>query len=354
MNFILIFYLKYDILNINIINNLKKVIKWEKPLNVWKSMWKYPTLTELPNLVNSTASKIFWVIHNEDSNFRKHFLIWHRINNGKNLSDNKKHSIQLPFKTLNNTIIKDLSVKWKAFELFIQYFIEKYWAIKITPIPAELDYNNKVDFVFDYLWIKIWFDAGLWNGVKKKRTKILEYSKIIDKTKKSSLKERLTKKRIKWKWPNYPINLEYFSIKFLHETNWIVTINPANYITKKLDLKKDIKNNFLLDTYNSYINDWWKKDIEEYMPEEAKKEFILIWKILPKAIEEFISFIKNKKNWNTVKQLDDKKWEITIQYNSWKINSVTININLWIEKTNYVNIYIPITNKLLKEIDEIN
>lgn len=326
------------------------MIKSEKPSKVWKNLNNYPELTKIESLVDETTSKFFWIINNKDTDYKKQFVISNRIYNSLKLSDNKKHFLSVPFSSLNNIIKEDISVKWKAFELFLQYFIEKYWKIKITPVPAELDINNKVDFIFDYQNIKIWFDVGVWNNVMNKRSKILKHSKNVDKTKKSNFNKRKTSKRIKWKWSNFPVNLEYFSNKFLYDTNWIITINPINDITKRLDLKNDIKDNFLLDAYNCYIEDWWKNDIEEYIPNKSKDEFILVWKILPKVIDSFINFMKNNKKWVKIYKLDNFNWEVKIQYNIWEINSITMDANLWEDKINYLSLFIPVTKKLLKKL----
>ena len=86
------------------------------------------------------------------------------------------------------------------------------------------------------------------------------------------------------------------------------------------------------------------------MPNEAKEEFIIISKMLPKLIEYFIDFMKNKDKKESFYPLNDLDWEVRIKHNSWEVNTITIDAYLWIEKVKYLSLYIPITKKLLKKL----
>lgn len=314
------------------------MLKSKNSEGIWKIINENTWAPKIEGIVDKTVTKFFWIMWKETKK-RYAFVKAARIYNSKILSGQKCWKDVL----VSKIMASELKTEWIAFEIFLQYFIEKYWNTNVIIVPAELDYNHKVDCIIPSWKTKFWFDIKIWSNWSGKREKILEHAKNLDNPEYiPSNIQNSTPKNIK-DFKNSKMNVENYSPNFLYQWNWIIRVNSLSEVTKLIK-----KYNFLLEAYNNYIKGDWKKEIEKYIPEKILEEFIFIWTIIPEAIKSAILFLKWNKDQEEI-NLPKNFWTIKIKRNV-ENTFIDIAIFQWRQTKSFCDLFIPITNTLLKSI----
>lgn len=317
------------------------MLKSKNPEKIWEHTNEDIWLTKVNDVVDKITTKFFWIIWNNTSE-RYWFTKWMRIYNSKFTSQKKQKSEILISEILKN----ELKTEGIAFEIFLQYFIEKYWKTNVWIVPAELDFYHKVDCIIYSNDIKFWFDIKIWSNWSGKRKKIIEHAKNIDNP--NYLPKDIIHESDKISFKESPVNIEHYSNNFLCDTNWVMKINSLSKITKEIK-----KNNFLQEAYNKYIENDWMWNIEDYIRSDIVEDFKFIWEATPLALEKLVILLKSWDSKTKKYTLDNWLWRIVI--NQWD-NSDTpfdvyeITMYKWNQSKTFSDFFIPITKKLLKKI----
>jgi len=339
---------KYDKILIYIKILSISMLKSDSPGNIWNEINTDLWMLRVESTVDETLTKFFWIIWTNTSK-RYAFSKWLRICNNCVRSVEYNWTIEwvswaeiINQKSVKEFIDNKMNKTWLSIEPFLEYFLEKYSWTKIWLPPAEMDSAHKVDFVIPSWKIKFWLDIKVWRNWANKRKKTKEHAINIDDP--NYIPNTINEWQNKEEFLSSTLNTDNFSKQFLYHTNWIIRINWNSKITKSLDKEEIFKK-----AYKWYIKNNWEKQIENYLKQDIIDELAFIAKSVPKALNYLINFLKHGNLTSQNLSLPKKSWKVHIHKDpTWKF--VEIKLFQWKKSNSYCDLFIPITDKLLKKI----
>ncbi len=326
------------------------MLKSHTPENIWNTTIKISDLwmNKVEWVVDDTLTKFFWIVW---TNTKKRYAFSKAMrifsNNIRSIEYNSKWERIKGEEIIKKSQIKDLiskkmKNKWLSIEPFLEYYLEKYSQKNIWLPPAEIDCAHKVDFIISSWDTSFWLDIKVWRNGSNKRKKTLEHAKNIDNP--NYTPKTIKKERNRKEFQESALNTNNFSNNFLYHTNWILRINWNSNITKQLDNKLIFQN-----AYQNFINNNWEKNIEEYLDSSIDQELRFISKSIPKALAYLINFLKHWKLKRQRLKLPENSWKVII-YMSPNLDYVEVKLYEWKKTNSYCDLFIPITEKLKKNI----
>lgn len=246
---------------------------------------------------------------------------------------------------LIDKIERELVNPWQAIELFIASLLNSKYdnsELSIEKWPAEIDGDDKVDFILRYsskkknIHLSIWTQLTIrWKLFNRNKRTLKVFEEKRNKLQNTWIKRRKIKNGIINKTLSTRYNQD--ALCFLQINN----LDTNDYIHHD----KDNGNKSLyLKAFRDYKENNFEWDLIDYLPENMRDRLYDVWKTIKPMIDNFINFVNNwiSENNYSIQEID---W-----WNIYTMFPVKNKLNIWKDERVLYSVEFYMDDRLLDKI----